>query len=122
MLRCDNYEGLNVAAIALMTILDSKSIDKVAVQLKQSHGAATETLIRLISWSGNKFYFEAVLPYASSDNMAIKTAAINAFKSLASEKDQKTLISMILSSVDPYEEKAFRITSYNVCYTKLLRE
>lgn len=106
--RCSDKEGLNSAAAALTTILNSTNIDKVAAQLKQSEGFATKTLINLISWSGEKSYFETVLPYASSSDLAVRATALKALKKLAAEKDQTILIKMIVSSVERSETEALQ--------------
>lgn len=106
--RCNNDEGLNAAATAMTTILDSKNISKVAAQLKQSDGVATVTLINLISWSGDKTYFKTVLPYASSSDMAVRATAMKSLKNLAAEKDQADLINMVVNSVERPETQALQ--------------
>ena len=103
ILRSNSEAGHITASNVLVTILNSGNINKVAVQLKQSKGLATITLINLLAWSRNQQYFKAVLPYVSSDDIGIRATAMKSLKSLASIEDQDILIKMIASAVEPPE-------------------
>lgn len=100
ILNCTSDEGLNMAAGTLTTILDSTNTGKVAAQLKQSTGYATVTFINLLSWSNERDYFTTLLPYANSDDIAVRATALKGLKNLASEKDQDALIKLLENSVE----------------------
>ncbi len=95
ILKYDNEEGHRAAANALTTILDSTSITRVADNLPASKGHATVTLLWLLSRSGNTDYFTTVYPYTSSEDMAVRAAALTSLASVASWDDQPQIIRLL---------------------------
>lgn len=103
ILKYDSEEGHRAAATALTTILDSTGMRKIAASLPASKGNATVTLIRLIAWSGEKYYFRNILPLTASDDIAVRAAAITALPALASYDDQKEIIALLDAASDRAE-------------------
>lgn len=95
ILKYENEEGHRAAANALTTILDSTSVVRVADNLPASRGHATVTLLWLLSWSGDSDYFKTVYPYAGSEDMAVRAAALTSLAPLASWEDQPQIISLL---------------------------
>ncbi len=103
IVKYDSEEGHRAAASALTTILDSTSIRMVADRLPESSGQATVTLIRLLAWSGDTHYFKTVLPYTTSDDLAIRAAALTSLSSLGSWNDQPAIIKLLGTATDRAE-------------------
>ena len=51
--------------------------------LKEGNPAARKTTIELLAWSRSNQYFSEVLPYTSSTDAPVKTAAFKALANLA---------------------------------------
>lgn len=103
IVKYGSEEGHRAAASALTTILDSTSIRMVADRLPESSGQATVTLIRLLAWSGDTHYFKTVLPYTTSDDLAIRAAALTSLSSLGSWNDQPAIIKLLGTATDRAE-------------------
>jgi len=103
ILRYDNEEGHHAAANALITILDSTSMARVAENLPASSGQAIVTLLGLLSWSGDSSYFATVFPYTGSEDMAVRAAALTSLVSLASWDDQPQIISLLGQTMEKAE-------------------
>jgi len=95
ILKYDNEAGHRAAANALVTILDSTGMKKVAAALPLSKGQATVTLIRLLAWTGDKNYFKDIFSLTSSSDMGIRAAAITSLTALASWDDQPEIIKLL---------------------------
>jgi HEAT repeat protein len=95
ILTNDSEAGHRAAAVALTTILDSTGLKKVAERLPESTAHGTVTLIQLLSWSGDKRYFQTVFPYTGSEDIAVRAAAIASLSALASCGDQEQIISLL---------------------------
>lgn len=98
LLRINSEEGDTKAADVLVTILNQDNIGKVAACLKPSSGHATVILIQLLSWSRDPRFFDSVMPYIFSDDIAVYATALTSLKNLASEKDQDVLIKVLAAS------------------------
>jgi HEAT repeat protein len=103
ILKHDSENGHRAAANALVTILDSTGIAKVAESLPASKGHSTVALIWLLAWSGDSSYFDTVLSYAGSADPGISSAAIASLADLASYDDQPALISLLEKATDRQE-------------------
>jgi HEAT repeat protein len=103
ILKYDSEEGHRAAASALVTILDSTGIKKVAESLPASKGHSTVALIWLLAWSGDSSYFNTVLSYTGSPDPGISSAAITSLADLASYDDQPAIISLLEKSTDRKE-------------------
>ncbi len=99
----DDQEIQNAAAGALTTILDGSAQQRVAAALHRSEGSATVTLLRLLAWTGNSDFFTIVYPYASSEELTVRAAALASLGSLASWSDQPEIIALLESSEEKYE-------------------
>jgi HEAT repeat protein len=96
-------KDVKVTEAALSTLLDEKNLDKVATSLDESDDMGKPGLINLIgAKSGNRF-FNKVLPYATSENPAIKTSALAALTKVSSFSDLESLF-QLLSKVDAKED------------------
>ncbi len=113
ILKYDSEEGHRAAATALTTILDSTGMRKIIAALPGSKGNATVTLIRLLAWSGDRSSFRDVLPYTSSDDMAVRAAAITALSALASYEDQTEIIKLLEATTDRAETAELQLALLN---------
>lgn len=93
--KSSSEEGHWTAANAMMTLIDSTSIQTVASYLGISKGHSTVTLIYILSQAGDTRYFKTVASYFNSDDIGIKASALTALKNVASYNDQEALISML---------------------------
>ncbi|MCU0409704.1 MAG: HEAT repeat domain-containing protein [Bacteroidales bacterium] len=103
ILKSDSEDGHTAAANALITVLDSTSIDRVAGRLPQSAGHSTVTLIRLLAWSGNDEYFTTVMSYVNSTDPGIRATAITSLARLSSYDDQGALMKLLETLADKNE-------------------
>ncbi len=83
------------AKSALMTVLNGDNMQYLVPVLKEGPPATQKTAIELFAWSKDNKYFETVLPYASSDNEQVKSAAVKALANLARPDDQNKLIDLL---------------------------
>jgi HEAT repeat protein len=103
LLKYDTEEGHRAAANALITILDSAAMQKIAAALPRSQGQATVTLLRLLAWSGENGFFGTVYPYTASSDIAVRAAAITSLGSVASYNDQDQIIGLLEATGDKAE-------------------
>ncbi|MCK7530472.1 MAG: HEAT repeat domain-containing protein [Marinilabiliales bacterium] len=103
ILRSDSEDGHMAAANALITVLDSTGIKKVAERLPQSAGHSTVTLIRLLAWSGNDEYFATVMSYVNTPDPGIRATAITSLARLSSYDDQVALMTLLETLADKNE-------------------
>ena len=103
ILKSDSEDGHMAAANALITVLDSTGIERVAERLPQSAGHSTVTLIRLLAWSGNDEYFPTVMSYVNSPEPGIRATAITSLARLSSYDDQGALMTLLETLADKNE-------------------
>jgi HEAT repeat protein len=87
------------AKSALMTVAGRNDISLLRPVLKEGTDEARKSVIELMAWSKGNQYFSEVMPYTSSQNEVVRTAAYKALRDLASPDNQKELIEL-LSSTD----------------------
>ena len=88
------------AKSALMTLLGDKEIVLLKPVLKEGDPAAKKSAIELIAWNRNKENFEDILPFISSDDENVKSAAFKALADLAGPGDQEKLLELISVTTD----------------------
>jgi hypothetical protein len=85
---------------ALTTAAGSDMMPLVIPVLKDGNSAARKTTIELLAWSKDNQYFSEVLPYASSTDVPVRTAAFKALANLAGPDDQDKLIELLAITDD----------------------
>lgn len=103
ILKSDSEDGHMAAANALITVLDSTGVERVAGRLPQSGGHSTVTLIWLLAWSGNDRYFATVMSYIDSPDPGIRATAITSLARLSSYDDQGALMTLLETLADKNE-------------------
>ena len=83
------------AKSALMTAAGRDKMPLLIPVLKDGDPAVRKTVIELLAWSKEYQYFSAVLPYTSSPDLPVKTAAFKALENLAGPDDQTKLIDLL---------------------------
>lgn len=101
--RSASEEGHWNAANALTTILDSSNTDRVAHFLGTSQGHSAITLLYLLSWSGDKRYFDAVMRYHNSEDTGVRAAALNALKRVAGFDDREEILRVLAVTAEKAE-------------------
>ena len=86
------------AKSALMTVMSSENMPYLLPVLKEGPVAAKKSAIELLAWNKDNKYFSDILPFASSSEEPVRTAAIKALASLAGPADQKKLISLLAAT------------------------
>ena len=90
-----------IAKSALMTIAGSGEMPLFIPVLKEGPVAARESAIELLAWNKDNQYFSEVLPFVSSSEKHVKTAAIKALANLAGSTDQAKLIELLAATDNP---------------------
>ena len=85
---------------ALMTVSGSNEIAFLKAVLKDGSAAAKKSSMELMAWNRGSEYFREVLPYTSSEDEIVKSAAYKALSSLAGPGDQPDLIKLLSSAED----------------------
>ena len=88
------------AKSALKSVSGNKEIALLKPVLKDGSLIARETAIELMAWNKGNEYFREVLPFASSPEEPVRTAAVKALVSLAGPADQIDLINLMSSVQD----------------------
>jgi HEAT repeat protein len=83
------------AKSAIMTVAGSENMPFLIPVLKEGTPAARKSAIELLAWNKDNKYFSDVLPFASSNEVPVKTAAIKALANLAGPSDQIKLIELL---------------------------
>ncbi|HBZ19499.1 MAG TPA: hypothetical protein DEO60_00070 [Bacteroidales bacterium] len=91
-------EDQDAVKAALMTVSGNKEVALLKPVLKEGSPAAKKTIIELLAWSRGNEYFKEVLPFTSSDDESVKTAAYKALSDLAGPDDQEELIKLLSSA------------------------
>jgi HEAT repeat protein len=90
----------DAAKNAIMTIAGNNNISLLIPVMKNGSIAARKSSIELIGWNKDNKYFSEVLPYASSADEPVKSAAIKALSGLAGPSDQDDLIKLLISTTN----------------------
>jgi HEAT repeat protein len=85
---------------ALMTVSGNKEIALLKPLLKEGSAAAKKSVIELMAWNRGNEYFKEVLPFTSSGDAFVKSAAYKALSSLSGPADQPDLIKLLSSAED----------------------
>jgi len=88
------------AKSALMSVSGSKEVELLKPVLKDGSDPVRKSIIELLAWSRNSQYFSDVLPFTSSADKNVRTAAYGALASLAGPGDQDALIKLVSSADD----------------------
>jgi len=83
------------AKSALMTVTGSDQIPLLIPVLKDGPPPAQKSVIELLAWNGDNKYCSEVLPFASSDDRQLKSAAVKALARLAAPSDQAKLLELL---------------------------
>ncbi len=89
------------AKSALMTVTASDKIAFLKPVLKDGPPAAKKSAIELMAWNTGNEYFSEILPYTSSNDEIVKSAAYKALADLASPGDQAKLIELLSVMENP---------------------
>jgi HEAT repeat protein len=101
MLVFSSTSDQEAAKSALMTVTGSDNMRFLIPVLKEGTPAARKSAIELLEWNKDNKYFSEVLPFASSDDEQIRSAAIKALANLAGSADQEKLISHLAVTENP---------------------
>ncbi|MFA5819980.1 MAG: family 16 glycoside hydrolase, partial [Bacteroidales bacterium] len=101
MLVFSSASDQEAAKSALMTVTGSDNMRFLIPVLKEGTPAARKSAIELLAWNKDNKYFSEVLPFASSTDEQIKSAAIKALASLAGSTDQEKLIELLAGTDNP---------------------
>lgn len=88
------------AKSALMSVSGSREVELLKPVLKDGSDAARKSVIELLAWSKNGQYFSDVLPFTSSADQNVRSAAFGALANLAGPADQEELIKLLSSAND----------------------
>jgi HEAT repeat protein len=86
------------AKSALITAAGSDMMPLLIPVLKEGDPAARKSVIEILAWSRENKYFPEVLPFTSSSDEPVKTAAFRALASLAGTDDQDKLIELLAAT------------------------
>ena len=86
---------------ALMTVSGDKDVALFKAVLKDGPAAAKKSAIEMMAWNRNKEYFNEVLPYSSSLDNNVKSAAFKALAELAAPGDLPKLLELISATTNP---------------------
>ena len=95
MMKFNSDSDQEAAKSVLMTVAGSDKMPLLIPVLKEGTPAARKSAIELLAWNKDNKYFSEVLPFASSTDEQIKSAAIKALASLAGSADQEKLIALL---------------------------
>lgn len=100
MLNATGQTDQEAVKSALMSVSGNKEIALLKPVLKDGSSIARKTAIELLAWNKGNEYFREVLPFASSPDEPVRTAAVKALASLAGPADQNDLINLLASVQD----------------------
>jgi HEAT repeat protein len=89
------------AKTAIMTVAGSDKMPLLIPVLKDGPSIAKKSIIEILAWNKDNKYFSEILPFASSSDETVKSAAIKALVSLAGPSDQGKLIELLLVTEKP---------------------
>ncbi len=88
-------KDLEVTEKALNTLIDEKQLDKVSDALSVAKDSGKPALINLIASKSGKRFFKTVYSYVSSNDVVIKSTAIDALKNLSTFNDLENLFQLL---------------------------
>jgi HEAT repeat protein len=89
------------AKTALMSVTGSDNMRFLLPVLKDGSNPARKTAIDLLAWNKDNKYFSTVIPFISSEDEQVKSAAMKALASLAGPDDQPQLIKLLFATEKP---------------------
>jgi HEAT repeat protein len=98
MLVFSSTDDQEAAKSALMTVAGSDDMRFLIPVMKDGSPAARKSAIELLAWNKDNKYFSDILPYSSSSDEVVKTAAFKALAGLAGPSDQDKLIELLAST------------------------
>jgi HEAT repeat protein len=90
----------DAAKSALMSVSGNKEIDLLKSVLKDGGPAAIKSVIELMAWNKRPENLAQVIPYTSSDDEIVRSAAFKALADLAGPEDQTKLIDLMSAATD----------------------
>ena len=88
------------AKSAFMTVAGSDHMPLLLPVLKEGNPAARKSCHRASCMEQGEQYFQEVLPYTSSTDLPVKSAAFKALENLAGPDDQDKLIELLSATED----------------------
>jgi HEAT repeat protein len=95
MLVFSSASDQEAAKSALKSVLGTDNIKFLLPVLKDGNPTAKKSAIELVAWNKDNKYFSEILPYTSSADESVKSAAVKALASLAGSSDQDKLIGLL---------------------------
>jgi HEAT repeat protein len=97
MLKFSNSTDQDAAVGALKSVSGNDEVKLLIPVLKDGSPAAKKSAIELMSWKKGHEYFSEIIPFTSSQDKQVRTAAFKALASLAGQEDQNALTGLLLS-------------------------
>ncbi len=101
MLKYTSQDDQSAASTAIKITTGGEEIIQLLPVLEKGHEEAQLTAIKLFTWYKEQKFFEKILPFTSSENELIKSAAFKALAELSGPYDQKQLIELITNLDNP---------------------
>ena len=98
LLQFSSDKDQEAAVSALMSITNDGNIKFLLPVLKDGNHAAKKSAIRLFAWKKNQDYYDEVLPYTSSEDETVKSAAFDALPDLSAPEDINGLVALLRES------------------------
>ncbi len=95
MLLFSSTQDQEAAKSAFKTAAGNLQMSLLVPVLKDGNQAARKTAIELLAWSKGNQYFSEILPYTSSTDEAVRSAAFKALASLSEPDNQDKLIDLL---------------------------
>jgi hypothetical protein len=108
MMKFDDESDQEAAKSALRTVCGSDNISLLVPVLISGSTASRISTIELLAWNSDPEYLGAVFPLTSAQEEQIKKAAIKSLASLADSSDQKKLIELLSTTVEPENIKCIQ--------------
>lgn len=101
MMKFNGDPDQEAAISSLKVVAGSENMPLLIPVLKSGSPSARKSIIELLAWNKDNKYFREVLPFTSSADVTVKTAAIKALASLAEPSDQAKLIDLLVVNDNP---------------------
>ncbi len=98
MMKFSNSSDQDAVITALKSVAGNNEIMLLKPVLKEGSPEAKKSTIELMAWNQGHEYFNEILPYASSQDEPVRTAAFKALASLAGPEDQNALIGLLTAT------------------------
>jgi hypothetical protein len=95
MMKFSNEADQSAAKSALMTVCGGDNISHLVPVLKSGSIAARISTIELLAWNKDHNYFSEIMPFTSSSEEYLKSAAMKALAALAGPSDLSKLIGLL---------------------------